>query len=255
VASLATWIASLPPDDASVISALQIANEPALNSPGFMSAVSAFYREAVGAARKVLPTLPLVLNFIWPNNYGVDRLLNDLQREAAPIIFDEHWYLNWAGTFAMADEPAERDWAQIHSRACHTPTANWDWCSTYGNSIPVILGEWSLATNHDAPLDIDEPRTASELQRLFHEQLAVYTYDTRAPLVGHFFWTLRMGSGWDPRPTRDFPHGRHVGSSSSSRSLAGYPFQVWSLLELASHGIVTSLAAADAHACVGIPEP
>ena len=34
VASLATWIASLPPDDASVISALQIANEPALNSPG-----------------------------------------------------------------------------------------------------------------------------------------------------------------------------------------------------------------------------
>ena len=44
-------------------------------------------------ARKVLPTLPLVLNFIWPNNYGVDRLLNDLQREAAPIIFDEHWYL------------------------------------------------------------------------------------------------------------------------------------------------------------------
>ena len=54
---------------------------------------------------------------------------------------------------------------------------------------------------------------------------------------GAFYWTLRMGSGWDPRPTKAHPHGRQVDGSSAWRSLAGYPFPVWSLLELAAAGV------------------
>ena len=47
-----------------------------------------------------------------------------------------------------------------------------------------------------------------------------------------------MGSGWDPRPTKAHPHGRQVDGSSAWRSLRGYPFPVWSLLEMAEQGVV-----------------
>lgn len=118
-----------------------------------------------------------------------------------------------------------------------------------------MLGEWSLATNHDAPIDLSDPATAAGLRQLYAKQLAAYTYASDAPLVGHFFWTLRMGSGWDPRPTAEHPHGRQLHGSSSSRSLEGYPFAVWSMLELAAHGIATPLSDPDADACAGVPEP
>ena len=270
VANLARWIASLPADVASVIGALQVANEPALNSPGYLAAVQHFYRRAIVATRAVLPTLPLVLNFIYPNDKGLDIFMNELQREpwGGALVLDVHWYLNWAGDFVAGGETAEenpdksvRAWDKIHSRACHSPAMTWNWCSAYGNDIPVVLGEWSLASNHDAPLDLSDAATASELRQMYEEQLAVYTFgkawanQSNAPLVGHFFWTLRMGSGWDPRPTDEHPHGRQVGASSAAKSLDGYPFRVWSLLELEAHGIATPMTGADKKACEGIPEP
>lgn len=50
-----------------------------------------------------------------------------------------------------------------------------------------------------------------------------------------------MGSGWDPRPTKAHPHGRQVDGSSAWRSLPGYPFPVWSLLEMGVAGVATPL--------------
>ena len=151
-------------------------------------------------------------------------------------MLDVHWYLNWAGDFkAGGDESPDksaRAWDKIHFRACHSPANTWDWCSKSGNDVPVMLGEWSLATNHDAPLDLSDATTAWELRQMFAEQLGVYTFgkawanQSDAPLVGHFFWTLRMGSGWDPRPTTEHPHGRHVNESSAVQSLEGYPFDL-----------------------------
>ena len=82
VAALARWIAELTTDEAAVIGALQVANEPALNSPGYMAAVQHFYRRAVAAARVELPNLPLVLNFIYPNDKGLDTFMNELQNLA-----------------------------------------------------------------------------------------------------------------------------------------------------------------------------
>ena len=164
------------------------------------------------------------------------------------------WHCNsWAGDFKIGEDKAARNWTQIHSRACYTAALNWNWCAE--NNISVILGEWSLATNHDAPLDLEDKKTARELRSMFAEQLSVYTDPSSAPLSGHFFWTLRMGSGWDPRPTADFPHGRQIGRSSSDRSLEDFPFKVWSLLELAKHGITTPLDKADSQACADVVEP
>ena len=47
-----------------------------------------------------------------------------------------------------------------------------------------------------------------------------------------------MGSGWDPRPTDAAPDGSQREGSSAWRSRDGYPFKVWSLLEMADAGIV-----------------
>ena len=66
---------------------------------------------------------------------------------------------------------------------------------------------------------------------------------------GAFFWTLRMGSGWDPRPSEAHPHGHQLASSSAWRSLPGYPFPVWSLLEMARAGIAVPLNESYTGAC------
>ena len=112
--------------------------------------------------------------------------------------------------------------------------------------MQIILGEWSLATNHDKPLDLTDGQVRAELRQLFREQLKVYT--TSPTVGGAFYWTLRMGSGWDPRPRVDaargsstwMPAGQTAGTSAS-HSLPSYPFKVWSLLEMAEYGIITSV--------------
>ena len=105
--------------------------------------------------------------------------------------------------------------------------------------LGLVIGEWSLAVNHDQLLDLGQPETRAQLGRLFREQLQVF--GATPGFSGSFFWTLRMGSGWDPRPSDGHPHGRQVDGSSAWRSLAGYPFPVWSLLELAAAGVAPPL--------------
>ena len=93
--------------------------------------------------------------------------------------------------------------------------------------------------NNDQQHDLDDKATRAELRALFLEQLEVYS--TSSSVVGAFYWTLRMGSGWDPRPTDEYPDGHQLEGTSDSSSLPGFPFKVWSLLEMAEHGIVTSV--------------
>lgn len=78
-----------------------------------------------------------------------------------------------------------------------------------------------------------------QLTQLYREQLE--TFRSRKEIRGAFFWTLRMGSGWDPRPSEEFPHGRQVEGTSAWKSAFGYPFKIWSLLEMATEGIATPL--------------
>ena len=241
-AKLAAWVASLPDEDAAVVAALQLGNEPALNSYGYNEAVRDYYRRALAAARASLPpSLPLVMSFIPPNDYAVPAFVRALAAGGGGTIWiDHHWYLNWASAPGVT-----LPWSDLHRRACHEAANSW---SSYTDAhVRIVLGEWSLATNHDAPLDLDDPHTRAELRRLFHEQRHVYA--TSPTVVGAFYWTLRMGSGWDPRP--DAP-ARQAAGSSASRSLPSYPFKVWSLLEMAAHGVIDSVkpdaAEASAHA-------
>ena len=88
-----------------------------------------------------------------------------------------------------------------------------------------------------------------ELQfvELYQEQLHVFA--NHPAVVGAFFWTLRMGSGWDPRPSKGFPNGKQLDGTSAWQSAPTYPFAVWSLLEMAEAGVATPL---DAVAAKGV---
>ena len=79
-----------------------------------------------------------------------------------------HRYLNWASLPGI-DLP----WSDLHRRAC-TEAAN-SWSSYTRVGVPIMLGEWSLATNHDKPLDLDDPVIVKELRQLYREQLHVYS--------------------------------------------------------------------------------
>ena len=155
-----------------------------------------------------------------------------------------HRYLNWASLPGI-DLP----WSDLHRRAC-TEAAN-SWSSYTRVGVPIMLGEWSLATNHDKPLDLDDPVIVKELRQLYREQLHVYS--SSKLVEGAFYWALRMGSGWDPRPTDGYPKGRQLWGTSASKSFADYPYKVWSLLEMARAGIAAPIDEV-AGACAGIVE-
>ena len=92
-----------------------------------------------------------------------------------------------------------------------------------------------------------QAETLAQLRRLYQAQLSAFGKVAR--IRGAFFWTLRMGSGWDPRPTGEHPHGRQLPGSSAWRSLAGYPYPVWSLLEMARLGVAVPLDVSYAGTC------
>ena len=134
-------------------------------------------------------------------------------------------------------------WDEIHARACSAPTnpGSIGWDMFRNANLPLIFGEWSLAVDHDARLDLSSADTRRELRQLYYEQLDVFLGGGTPRVRGAFFWTLRMGSGWDPRPSEEHPHGQQLEGSSAWASLPGYPYQVWSLLELAAVGVATPL--------------
>lgn len=257
IRALAAWVASQPPEVAKAVAAVQLANEPALGPPGiFDDEINRFYERALAAARAHLPTTPLLMSFMHP----IPRVIDFLRAAAAtskqlggaseaaslpPIVADHHYYLNW-----QAPETEPLEWPELHRRACllEAELGAHEVDEYLAHGQDVIIGEWSIATNHDREAkDLDNPQTADQLRKLYQEQLDVFG---RKPNVrGHFFWTLRMGSGWDPRPTDAHPHGRQVDGSSASRSLPDYPFRIWSLLEMKRLGIATPLNRSYAGAC------
>ena len=106
-----------------VIVALQLGNEPALNSKGYDAAVKVFYTAAAKAVSGVLPSLPLVMSFIPPNDVAVPAFVKELGAQLGgdtPLLIDHHWYLNWASPEGVA-----LDWSELHTRACHEAANSW----------------------------------------------------------------------------------------------------------------------------------
>ena len=253
VAALADWLSNLPPKAQSV-SAYQLANEPALGPPGvYEEAVNRWYEKALPKARSKLSSTPLVLSFIPPTEAASSFLKQLNDNDTPGLLADHHFYLNWQGydsdpPILPGDPPMS--WKEIHWRACNAVNLGAIFLYTDLN-LNLIIGEWSLAVNYDAPIDLDDKGIQKELGKLYREQL--YVFDTTPEVRGHFFWTLRMGSGWDPRPTREHPKGKQLAGTSASKSKGGYPFKVWSLLEMARLGIATSLKKGYSDACDGQP--
>jgi len=244
VEKLAQW-ASVLPEEAKCVIALQLANEPALGPdiPAVTTGINLFYERAIAVARMHLQSIPLVLSWInldkaiWPflKSMGeADRALN-----GGGLISDHHYYLNWQGW--MLPTGQLMPWNEILRRACSLESENgWRVVDQYAEANQeIIIGEWSLATNMDAPIDLDDPAMIENLQKLFQHQIEAF--GKLGVIRGHFFWTLRMGSGWDPRPTEDDPNGRQLEGTSAWTSAEGYPFKVWSLLEMAHLGVATRL--------------
>jgi len=232
---LAKWIAELP-RASQAVAAFQLANEPVLGAGDVMdSAINAFYRRSLQAARSKMPSMPLLLSYMGPTP-GALTFLKEAKRGSGDVIVDHHYYLNW-----QAPAGVPMPWPEIYRRAClgeaEGAVHNLDVYSE--NKQDVIVGEWSLAVNYDQEMDLTDETAIKQLTKLYRIQMQ--HFKAHAAVRGSFFWTLRMGSGWDPRPTDAHPHGRQVEGSSASKSLPGYPFTVWSLLELAEAGIATPL--------------
>ena len=247
VSDLAVWIAALP-EEASSVAAFQLANEPVLGAGDiYDGAVNAFYKRALSAARAHLPTMPLVLSFMGPSPNVLSFLKNAGDTSTGPVLADHHYYLNWQSPVGVT-----MPWAELHRRACIAEAEGAAHVlDVYGfENLQVIVGEWSLAANHDALLDLNDPEIVKELAQLYREQ--IYAFSKHSAVSGAFFWTLRMGSGWDPRPTKEYPKGRQVGGSTAWKSLPGYPFPVWSLLEMAEAGVASPLNEVTEGTCKGV---
>ena len=218
-----------------VVAAIELINEPALNSPGLQHLVQKYLRRAVPAAQRALDAaaggeaIRLLLNFIQPNDEGAAPWVARNVKAAAggswptTLLVDYHNYFNWAGPHSR-DELADGvcDWGQ--------------WWTPFARSgLRVVIGEWSLATQLDADdQDLDDAATAAFLRRFYANQVSAYLTGAS----GHFYWNLRMGSGWDPRPTPDSPRGRQLPGSSAYSARPGFRFSAWSFLALLQRGIV-----------------
>lgn len=244
VGELSKWIKALP-NEASCVVAYQLANEPALGPdiPAVTLGINLFYERAIATAREQLPSIPLVLSWINPSPevFPFLKKMGDADKTAkgGGVISDHHYYLNWQGWMLPPGELMP--WAEMHRRACVLEAEHEQRVLELYSNVKqdVIIGEWSLATNMDAPLDLNDPDVIGSLKTLYRAQLEAFS---KVDVIrGAFFWTLRMGSGWDPRPTDAFPNGRQLDGTSASRSLDGYPFQVWSLLEMERMGVATAL--------------
>lgn len=64
-----------------------------------------------------------------------------------------------------------------------------------------------------------------------------FPFPISALAAGHFYWTARMGSGWDPRPSSSFPRGHQVNGTAHDQSRAAFTYSDWNFLELLRLGI------------------
>ena len=190
--AMAKWVAALP-DEAAAVAALQLANEPALAADGGLGgpskakedAVNAFYQGAIAAVRPHLPSLPLILSFIPPSPGVMGFLQGASLASSGPHLVDHHFYLNWLDVdpATRVADPTNPDdpkccmpWAEIHRKACAGSTAKGVGWQVYVEARqPLIIGEWSLAVNHDQRLDLTDYQTRYNLRRLYQEQLQTFS--------------------------------------------------------------------------------
>lgn len=252
VRTLAAWAAATQsrPDLAGVVWGIQLANEPALGFPNQQPAVEAFFAGAVPDAQSALDAggaaaagVKVVVNFIGPNDVGAGAWLAARVAagafDAARLVVDFHNYLNWDGP---------EDWRALSAKVCApgTSPSKSPFYQYTAAGLDVLVGEWSASSNLGAAAytDLDNATIVARLAIFYANQVSLYAAAPPAApgAVGQALWTLRMGSGWDPRPAPGAPTGRQAPGSAWDRSLKSFGDAVWSLGDLVRVGVAKPLA-------------
>ena len=240
--ALGAWVVGLEADasTAGVVDGLEVLNEPACCVAGWQDDILAFTAAAVPPLQRLLRDLDVkvLVNFIGPNNEGVGAWLAGKVRSgdfnASSLLVDYHNYLNWLGPMT---------WAQLAAKVCSTTAASSDWAQFAAAGLPVVIGEWSLSTNLGKKefTDLSNATIRRHLAALYANQMSLYA-TAGAGTQGQHHWALRMGSGWDPRPSAQAPAGAQAPGTAWNTSAPGFWPAVWSLGELARLGVAVPLA-------------
>ena len=134
------------------------------------------------------------------------------------------------------------------AKICGMTKSSSQWAQYTTNGLPTVIGEWSCSTNLGAKAytDLSDPAVVARLRTLYANQMSLFSArggSAPAPgAVGQHHWALRMGSGWDPRPTESAPNGTQRDGTSWDMSAASFGDAVWNLGELIRVGVATPLA-------------
>lgn len=146
-------------------------------------------------------------------------------------------YYNWDG---------DENWSQLAAKICGTTRDSSQWSQYTSAGLDVVIGEWSCSTNLGAKAytDLTDPAVVAHLKTLYANQMSLFSArgGTSPGAVGQHHWALRMGSGWDPRPTAAAPAGAQIAGSAWNRALPSFGAAVWGLGELIRVGVAAPLA-------------
>lgn len=272
--NLAKWVSDLDHDPpelskfcwqgacAKVISGIEIVNEPALyEEMAHLPGIQLFANRTIPNIRRTLgPEIDIVVSYTGDNAKEFAGFL----RSTSPmwgvglIILDFHQYYTWDHGVAGPGY----DTVTWDEAIAEVPKGQWNQLAPAytGSGLQPVIGEWSIAINGD---QVALPHWQEN--NLFDGQLhgsGRATGDNREAMrryyvaqkcnwmktaEGDFYWSLRMGSGHEPRrcgkPELDADKALSAGTdkcqvsqdgvlSSHRHSLPRYRFRSWNLLEL-----------------------
>ena len=248
VVALSNWIVSLQSNASmsDTVVGFEIANEPGLGFNGVQDAIQTFCSDMVPKVQAIFKNgqvnVNVTLNFIGPNDVytgtWVASQISAGKFDSQHLLIDFHNYYNWNGPLT---------WQQLATQICATVKTTSPWSQYTDNNLHTVIGEWSCSTNYGAKpfTDLTNPEIVAHLRILYANQMSLFSARGGATpgCVGQHHWALRMGSGWDPRPTVTAPNGTQVEGSAWDKSLTTFQTAVWSLGELIRVGVAQPLDA------------
>lgn len=242
--ALADWVVGLEAGPlAGTVVGLEVINEPGLQFDGVQADIERLLVSIVPQlqARLAGTAVNVTLNFIGPNDVNAGAFVaaqcaaGVFQKNA--LLIDFHQYYNWDGPLS---------WAQLAQRVCSVTAVSSPWAQYTAAGLPVVVGEWSDSTNLGARAftDLSNATIVGHLRTLYANQMSsMSARGGGSPgAVGQHHWALRMGSGWDPRPTPAAPDGAQAPGTAWDTSAPGFSAAVWNLGELIRVGVARPLA-------------
>ena len=246
VLALGAWVVGLQANTSlsDTVVGVEVVNEPGLGFDGVQSDIERLLTEVVPKLQALLAagrvSTNVTVNFIGPNDVNAGAWIAAQVKsglfDASRLLVDFHQYYNWDGT---------EDWQALSTKICGTINTTSPWAQYTDAGLPVVIGEWSCSTNLGAKAytDLTDPAVVAHLRTLYANQMSLFSSrgGNSPGAVGQHHWTLRMGSGWEPRPSAENPSGGQVPGSAWNQSLPGFDDAVWSLGDLMRVGVAQPL--------------